>query len=124
MGAWRPVKRLLQKFNSGLIAARIMTVGSMEGRIMVPPQMSKGFPDGAVVKSPPANAGDAVSIPGSGRFLEKGMTTHSIFLPGKSDGQRGLVGYSPLGHKRVRQDLVTKQQQSHKFSHPNPWNLR
>ena len=34
MGAWRPVKRLLQKFNSGLIAARIMTVGSMEGRII------------------------------------------------------------------------------------------
>ena len=80
MGAWRPVKRLLQKFNSGLIAARIMTVVSMEGRIMVPPKMSKGFPGGAVVKSLPANAGDADSIPGSGRFLEKEMATHSSIL--------------------------------------------
>ena len=34
-----------------------------------------------------------------------------VFLPGKSHGQRKLVGYSPWGHKRVRQDLKTKQQQ-------------
>ena len=27
----------------------------------------KGFPDGAVVKNPPANAGHGASIPGSGR---------------------------------------------------------
>ena len=27
--------------------------------------------------------------------LEKGMATHSIFLPGESQGQRSLVGYSP-----------------------------
>ena len=30
-----------------------------------------------------------------------------VFLPGKSRGQRSLVGYSPLGHKRVGYDLVT-----------------
>ena len=30
--------------------------------------ISWGFPGGAVVKNPPANGGDAVSIPGSGRF--------------------------------------------------------
>ena len=34
-----------------------------------------------------------------------------VFLPGKSHGQRSLVGYSPRGHKRVRHELVTKQQQ-------------
>ena len=33
-----------------------------------------------------------------------------VFLPGKSHGQGSLVGYSPQGHKRVRHDLVTKQQ--------------
>ena len=33
------------------------------------------------------------------------------FLPGKSHGQKGLVGYGPWGHKRVRHDLATKQQQ-------------
>ena len=35
-----------------------------------------------------------------------------VFLPGKSSGQRSLVGYSPCGHKRVGYYLVTKQQQS------------
>ena len=35
-----------------------------------------------------------------------------VFLPGKSHGQRSLVGYSPWGQKRVRQDLMTKQQQN------------
>ena len=35
----------------------------------------------------------------------------STYLPGKSHGQRNPVGYSPWGHKRVRQDLTTKQQQ-------------
>ena len=27
--------------------------------------------------------------------LEKGMATHSVFLPGEFYGQRTLVGYSP-----------------------------
>ena len=27
------------------------------------------------------------------------MATHSIFLPGESQGQRSLVGYSPYDHK-------------------------
>ena len=31
--------------------------------------------------------------------LEKGMATHSIFLPGESHGWRGLVGYTPWGCK-------------------------
>ena len=35
-----------------------------------------------------------------------------VFLPGKSHGQRSLVGYSPWGHKKVGQDLMTKQQQN------------
>ena len=44
--------------------------------------------------------------------LEEGMATHSpVFLPGESHGQRSPAGYSPQGHKRVRHDLVTKQQQ-------------
>ena len=35
----------------------------------------------------------------------------AVFLPGKSHGQRNLVGYSPWSHKRVEQDSATKQQQ-------------
>ena len=27
--------------------------------------------------------------------LEKGMATHSVFLPGEFNGQRSLAGYSP-----------------------------
>ena len=34
-----------------------------------------------------------------------------VFLPGKSHGQRSLVGYSPWGRKRVGHDLVNKKQQ-------------
>ena len=33
-----------------------------------------------------------------------------VFLPGESHGQRSLVGYSPQGHRRARQNLATKQQ--------------
>ena len=33
-----------------------------------------------------------------------------VFLPGESNGQRNLMGYSPWGHKRVRHDLAPKQQ--------------
>ena len=36
-----------------------------------------------------------------------------VFLPEKSHGQRSLVGYSPWGHKTVRRDLTTKQQQQY-----------
>ena len=34
-----------------------------------------------------------------------------VFLPGKSHGQRSLMGYSSGGHKTVRHNLATKQQQ-------------
>ena len=34
----------------------------------------------------------------------------SVFLPGKSHGQRSLVGYSPWSCKGVRYDWMTKQQ--------------
>ena len=40
------------------------------------------------------------------RWRRKRQPT-SIFLPGKSHGQRSLMGYSPWGHKRVGHDLAT-----------------
>ena len=52
------------------------------------------------------------SIPGSGRSPGEGNghPPHTtVFLPGKSHGQRSLVGYSPWGHKRVEHDLMTEQ---------------
>ena len=38
------------------------------------------------------------------------MATHSSILAGKSHGQKSLAGYSSWGCKRVRHDLVTKEQ--------------
>ena len=43
-----------------------------------------GFPDGSAIKNPPANAGDACSIPGPGRS------------PGEGNGN--LLQYSCLGN--------------------------
>ena len=40
-----------------------------------------------------------------------------VFLPGKSHGQRSLVGYSLQGHKRVEHDLANKQQQINNSQH-------
>ena len=34
-----------------------------------------------------------------------------VFLPGEFHGQRSVAGYNPWGHKRVRCELATKQQQ-------------
>ena len=53
-----------------------------------PFMMDKGFPGGAVVKNPPANAGDTGSIPGSGRF------------PGEGNGN--LLQYSCQGNPMNR----------------------
>ena len=68
------------------------------------------FPN-AVVELPKRHSGKELAcqsgvsrnvglIPGSGRSPGGGMETHcSILAPGKSHGQRSLVGYSPRGHK-------------------------
>ena len=59
-----------------------------------------GFPVGAVVHNPPANAGEAASAPGSGRppWRRKRLPA-PVFLPGKFYGQRSLAGCSPWDHK-------------------------
>ena len=57
------------------------------------------FSDG---KESTCNGGDSGSIPGSGRSPgeENGKPT-PVFLRGKSQGQRSLVGYGPWGHKEL-----------------------
>ena len=40
-----------------------------------------------------------------------------VFLPGKSHEQRRLAGCNPWGSKRVRHNLVTKQQQQFTSQH-------
>ena len=67
-----------------------------------------------MVKNPPADSGDVGDMvpPLSWEdLLEKGMQPTVVFLPGKSRGQRSLVGCSLWDRVRVGHDLVIKQQQ-------------
>ena len=77
-----------------------------------------------MVKNLPANAGDTRdvgSIPGLGRFPGGGhgkLLQHSCLenpMDREAHGQRIHeqlhMDYSPWGHKTVRHDLVSKQQQ-------------
>ena len=63
----------------------------------------KGFPGGSGVKNPPANTGDAGDCGldprvGKSSWRRKWQPA-PVFWPGKSHGQRSLVGYRPWGHK-------------------------
>ena len=48
---------------------------------------------------------------GREEHLEEEIATHSSILAWEIPWKESLAGYSPWGHKRVRHDLVTKQQQ-------------
>ena len=75
-----------------------------------------------MVKNPPANAGDAGSIPGSGRSPREGNGYPTpVLLTGKSHGQRSLAGYSPWGRRRLKWDLGTKKQSPIELSVPLIW---
>ena len=70
-----------------------------------------GFPGASVVKNLPPNAGD-IRL-GREDPLEKEMATHSSIFAWEIHGQRSLAGYTVYGvAKRVRHNLVTKQQQN------------
>ena len=63
------------------------------------------------VKRPPAMQETWVQSLGWEDNLEKEMAIHSsihVFLPGKSYGQRSLMGYIAHGVTRVRHNLVTQ----------------
>ena len=63
--------------------------------------------DGWDSKESACNAGDAGSVPGSGRFpWRREWQPTPVFLPGESHGQRRLVVYSTWV-ERVRHDWVT-----------------
>jgi len=66
----------------------------------------QGFPSGSVGKEFICNAGDHLQCRKSGfhscvgKIPWKGKWQPTpVFLPGKSHGQRSLVGYSQQGHK-------------------------
>ena len=69
-------------------------------------------------KESACSAGDAemwVGSLGQEDPLEEEMVTHSSILAWRIHGQRSLVGNSPWGHKRVRHNWATKQQDERIF---------
>ena len=61
-----------------------------------------GLPTWCSGKETPASARDrrrGFRSPGGEDALEKEMQPTPVFLPGKSHGQRGLVGHSPCSCK-------------------------
>ena len=69
-----------------------------------------GFPDGSVVKNLPAKPGVLGLTSELERSPGEGNGNPFPFLPGKSHGQRSLVGDCLQGCKRVGRILATKQQ--------------
>ena len=61
-----------------------------------------------VTKSPPANAGDAVLMPGSGRSPGEGMATHSDMLAWKILWTAKPGGRQSMGLQRVDHNRGTK----------------
>ena len=74
--------------------------------------MPRGFPGGSAVKNLPTMQEIWVQFLGLEDYLEKEIPT-PVFLPEKSHGQRGLMGYSPWCHKRVGHDLATTHKHTH-----------
>ena len=60
-----------------------------------------GFASDSAIKNLPAMQETWVRSQGCEVSRRRKWQTTPVFLPGKSHGQRSLVGYSPWGHKRV-----------------------
>ena len=60
-----------------------------------------GFPGGGVMKNPPANAGDADSIPGMGRGPEEGNGNPLQYSCLGNTMDESLAGGSPWGHEEL-----------------------
>ena len=67
-----------------------------------------GFPDGAVVQDPPANAGDMGSIPGLGRSPGEGNGIPLRILAWRIPWTEEPGGLQSVGSQRVGHDSVTE----------------
>ena len=75
----------------------------------------KGFPGGSVLKNPPADAGDAGVISGSGRSPGEGNGYPFQYSCPEIPMARGAwCAIWSMGSQRVGHDLVTQQQQPHR----------
>ena len=78
------------------------------GSALGPSTVVSIYTGGSVVKNLSANAGDTVLIPGLGRSPGEGKDYPLQY----SCLGNPMVGYSPWGHKKVRHNLGTTQQQN------------
>ena len=62
---------------------------------------NKCSPCSSVSKESACSAGDPGSIPGLGRSRGRKWQPTPVSLPGKSHGQRSLVGCNPWGRKEL-----------------------
>ena len=65
---------------------------------------SRGFPGGAVVKNPPANAGDLGLIPGPAKYPGGGHGSPLLCLAGKTPWTEMPGGLQPMGSQRAGGD--------------------
>ena len=90
-------------------------LGKDKARFGPPYQFQLGFPRGSVRKNLPAivgDTGDVGLIPGLERSSRGGNGNPLQYSCLENSMDRGAwVGYSPLGHKSVRHDLATQQQE-------------
>ena len=84
-------------------------------------QLILTYPCGAVVKNPPANAGDVGSISVRKILWRRKWQPTRVFLPGKFHRQRSLVDYSPWGHKELN---TTDQLTFSVHLHAYLWSVR
>ena len=71
----------------------------------------QAFPGGSVVKNPPADAGDAGSIPGSERSPREGNGNPLQYSRWRIPWTEEPGGLQSMGSQRVRHSLATKQKQ-------------
>ena len=91
------------------------TWGALSGGTKLLPLHFLYFPGGSGGKASVYNAGDLGSISGSGRFpWRRKWQSTPILSPGRSHGQRSLVGYSSWGHK---ESDTTEQLHFHFYFH-------
>ena len=75
--------------------------------------LCSGFPGALAVKNPLAMQETWVRSQSKEDPLEEGTATHPVFLPGKSCGQRSLVGCGAWGCKEL--DMTEATDHTRKF---------
>ena len=75
--------------------------------------ISGGFPNGSVVKNPPASKRYGFDPGVEMISWRREQQSTPVFLPGESHGQRSLMGYGPQCHKDLHMPDATWNAHTH-----------